>query len=983
MSTIIPGPAVRNGAHRRLLDRVRRELCTALLLRALVAGLAVAAGVAVALASLDLLLDLPAAARALLGWAPLLAGATTLALTMRRLFPAPDDHRLALLAEERVPALGNVLATAVTPARAGTGDPDPLIRRLFEARLPEALTSAVPLRAGRIVRPRLREPALAMAVSLAILTLLILLTGGPTALLESWRRPAHEAPLAVAPGSPLGGARAGRPAVVRLGALRWTATPPPYAAGAPPRPGADEPIRALAGSRIAARVAVAGPEAEWSAALIGGGSVPAEVRGGWVHASFIILPELRGLELVARRDGAVVARRVVPLAPVADAPPAVLLERPARDEVLATGNVVVAVRARATDDHGVASLRIGWIRTRGSGESFTFEEGERAFELESRESGAVVGESRLDLGELGIGPGDVLHLRATATDRNDVTGPGVGVSATRVIRVAREGEEHEVTLVMGAPLDVEEQPVLSQRMIILMTERLRDRAPELSAREVAAEAAGIGREQGRLRARVGEILFVRSTGGLDTPEELADPFGAGYIPHGHAGHEHVEGDEDWDPTDPAAVLEAASRATGTGTMEELGHLHDEAPVIAVNRELLGAYNAMWDAERQLRQAAVEAALPPEYLALEILQRVREGERVFARGRVAVAPIDVDETRGTGELTGMAVAERSRGSEASTGSARAELALADAALTLPAAEAALAIASASARLLADGAIDADAAALLSRAADAAAGGRRDAAAGWLAAARSRLEPALPAPTGAIQRRASDAVGAEYHRRLAVASARPATPAEVEPRPFVFATARYASGNWDSAPLVPSNLIHSLARYTEIPVAPEGVVVDLASSAVLEHPFLFLTGHLPVRFDDAESRNLRLFVERGGFIFIDDHNHDIDGAFHRTVTAELARIFGQDALRQLPNDHELYSAFFRFDDGPPTTVHELNDWGDGLIHEHLLAIEVDGRIAVLYSNKDYSSEWNYHAANKRFLAVDNTRFGVNILVYALTR
>ena len=44
---------------------------------------------------------------------------------------------------------------------------------------------------------------------------------------------------------------------------------------------------------------------------------------------------------------------------------------------------------------------------------------------------------------------------------------------------------------------------------------------------------------------------------------------------------------------------------------------------------------------------------------------------------------------------------------------------------------------------------------------------------------------------------------------------------------------------------------------------------------------------------------------------------------------------------------------------------------------------GRIGVLYSNKDYSSEWSYHADNKRFLAVDNTRFGVNILVYALTR
>jgi hypothetical protein len=176
---------------------------------------------------------------------------------------------------------------------------------------------------------------------------------------------------------------------------------------------------------------------------------------------------------------------------------------------------------------------------------------------------------------------------------------------------------------------------------------------------------------------------------------------------------------------------------------------------------------------------------------------------------------------------------------------------------------------------------------------------------------------------------------------------------------------------------------IAQYTDIAIAPEGVYVDLGSPLVFRYPFLFLTGHLPVRFTAAEADNLKAYVERGGFIFIDDHNHDIDGAFHRTVTAELARIFGPGALIELPNDHELYRAFFEFEDGPPTTSHELNGWGDGLIHEHLHAIEVNGRIGVLYSNKDYASEWNYHADNKRFLGLDNTRFGVNVIVYALTR
>lgn len=200
-------------------------------------------------------------------------------------------------------------------------------------------------------------------------------------------------------------------------------------------------------------------------------------------------------------------------------------------------------------------------------------------------------------------------------------------------------------------------------------------------------------------------------------------------------------------------------------------------------------------------------------------------------------------------------------------------------------------------------------------------------------------------------------------------------------FVFATAQYESGDWDSAPLVPSNLIDSVARYTSIRVAPAGVVVALASPDVLRYPLLYLTGHLPVRFTEQERLLLRRYLDRGGLLFVDDHNHDVDGAFHKTATEELTRAAGP--LVQLPNTHELYSAFFRFPDGPPNTSHELNGWGDNLIHPHLLAVFRGPRIAVLYSNKDYSSEWSYHPENKRFYSIDNTRFGVNIVVYALTR
>ena len=203
----------------------------------------------------------------------------------------------------------------------------------------------------------------------------------------------------------------------------------------------------------------------------------------------------------------------------------------------------------------------------------------------------------------------------------------------------------------------------------------------------------------------------------------------------------------------------------------------------------------------------------------------------------------------------------------------------------------------------------------------------------------------------------------------------------PSEFVWATAQYESGDWDSGPLVGPNIVDSVARYTSLHVSPTPVVVPLGSADVMRFPFLYLTGHPPVRFTENERSNLRAFVERGGFLFVDDHNHDIDGVFHKTATEELTRTFGP--IRDLPNNHELYSAFFRFPDGPPTTSHELNGWGDNLVHKNLQAFLVNDRIGVLYSSKDYSSEWGYHPESKRFQSVDNTRFGVNLVVYAVTR
>ncbi len=216
-------------------------------------------------------------------------------------------------------------------------------------------------------------------------------------------------------------------------------------------------------------------------------------------------------------------------------------------------------------------------------------------------------------------------------------------------------------------------------------------------------------------------------------------------------------------------------------------------------------------------------------------------------------------------------------------------------------------------------------------------------------------------------------------VAVAAAPPRLAAGYD---FRFTRLKYASGDWDVDQRMPRNVLMALTEYTTLRVDPQEHVVELSDPAMLAAPFCYMAGHRLVEFTAAERANFKRYLDNGGFVFADDCNHDIDGLFARSFEAEMVRLFGPRAVQKLPKAHPLYSSFFRFD-GPPPTALELNGWGDDIVHDYLKGISFDGRLGLLYSNKDYGCEWDYDWRNKRFLAVDNTRFAVNIVVYALTR
>jgi hypothetical protein len=928
----------RDDLTQRLLERALREWRLLVSLRALLAGVALALTAAATLVMLDQIVSLPVTVRFAMRFLPVLILAAGVVRALSRASSRPDDQRLSLLVEEHRPELGYQLVTLVG-MRTTSGPVARACRRGAEASVASVSGRVVPLAIAA-------EARWLTAVAVLSVALGLLVPGGTAELARRWGALAGGPSSGIAPPSadPVGRTAAGARAAFQ--GVRVRVEPPAYTGLVAYELDESSDAPVLVGSRVVVEGTAPQGAPRVEARVLGRDGSPTSLEGGAFAFSWSTRAEDRGLEIVASRGDSAVARRVIALAARADAPPIVELITPERDLVLATANGYVGLRATARDDFGVESFSLSWILTRGSGESFSSTEGGAPWSTLRSEGPLQTGQLELDVAALGMAPGDVLHVRAVAEDGNSVGGPGRGVSRTGVIRIAQADRQDEANTLIGFPIEPEGDPVLTQRMIVLLTERLVERAPSRTREALRAEAEEVARAQARVRERFEDVVYARTSGVAPDP---ADPAGA--------------------------------------------HDHDADPALAVNRELVPALDAMFEAEGHLRLSEPAAALPAEYRALEIVQRAREAERVFVRGSQTVAPVDVEGARGTGSLRDVEPAPRTPG-RATESTARYLPRLA--ALVgqgRPAPEAALQISALAAELLADPGADARAGALLVRAARATEEGRVEEAASLINQSRALLAP----PAGGSRPSLTEAVsaaGAAFMRAVASPAAGGAqndrarsSPGALvratSAQPFVFATARYASGDWDSAPLVPANLIHSLALYTDIPVLPDGVIVDLASPDLFRHPFVFLTGHLPVQFTSAEAANLRAYVDRGGFLFIDDHNHDIDGAFHRTVTAELSRVFGDGALAPLPNEHELYRAFFVFANGPPTTSHELNGWGDGLVHEALLAIERNGRIGVLYSNKDYASEWSYHAANKRFLGLDNTRFGVNVILHALTR
>ncbi len=183
-----------------------------------------------------------------------------------------------------------------------------------------------------------------------------------------------------------------------------------------------------------------------------------------------------------------------------------------------------------------------------------------------------------------------------------------------------------------------------------------------------------------------------------------------------------------------------------------------------------------------------------------------------------------------------------------------------------------------------------------------------------------------------------------------------------------------GDWYNDPSSERNLLDFVRRNTNIFVEPVYTYVDLATDNLFAYPLLFLTGHGNINFTDREVRNLRAYLENGGFLYIDD-----DYGLDEFVRREMKKVFPNQNFVELPFNHPIYTIHFNFPQGLPK-IHEHDDkppQGFGLFH--------NGRLCVYYTYETNPSDgWadpevHSNTPEKREASF---RIGTNIIVYALT-
>jgi hypothetical protein len=183
-----------------------------------------------------------------------------------------------------------------------------------------------------------------------------------------------------------------------------------------------------------------------------------------------------------------------------------------------------------------------------------------------------------------------------------------------------------------------------------------------------------------------------------------------------------------------------------------------------------------------------------------------------------------------------------------------------------------------------------------------------------------------------------------------------------------------GDWYANPTSLPNLIKYCNATINTKIKPKPSTVEPSNPDLLSYPFVHMTGHGNVVFNDADVSNLRNYLLAGGFLHIDDNY-----GMNQYIRKEIKKIFPNTDLVEIPANHALFQKPNLFANGLPK------------IHEHdgkrpqAFGIFIQNKLVLLYTYEcDLGDGWEDPEVNNDPAAVREKalKMGANIINYIFT-
>ncbi|HEV7226020.1 MAG TPA: DUF4159 domain-containing protein [Pirellulales bacterium] len=210
-----------------------------------------------------------------------------------------------------------------------------------------------------------------------------------------------------------------------------------------------------------------------------------------------------------------------------------------------------------------------------------------------------------------------------------------------------------------------------------------------------------------------------------------------------------------------------------------------------------------------------------------------------------------------------------------------------------------------------------------------------------------------------------------------------------RAKIYITQIKHNGGWNAAPGALVNLLRVISRETGLRVSTDQRELALDNPKLFGYQIVFLHGRQAFRLGDAERKQLRMYIERGGVVIGDA----ICGSeeFAKSFRAEMAAALPGHPLEAIPANHRMFTTALGGFDLKKVGRREPQPQGEGgplktvvrEVEPELEGVRFDDRYGVIFSRYDLSCALEKHDSLEclGYTREDAAKIGLNVVLYAL--